>query len=157
MQNGLPGVVEGRESAKPAQGRLKAAFWLDVALLASVCRLQTVTFTRLIVHEWLGLSVCMVLAHLLLSWSWIASLSRRLFTIQPLGLFAAVTAEYDRRRMRLLPRAVRGQSDEHRLRRQCGGWQHKSFHEFQRSYFSLELFPVPCHRSSQLTRLEGEC
>ncbi|HEY3824137.1 MAG TPA: DUF4405 domain-containing protein [Bryobacteraceae bacterium] len=92
-----------RESAKPAQWRLKTTFWLDVTLLVSVCALQTVRFTGLVLHEWLGLAmVGMVFAHLLFSWSWIASLSRRLFTMQPararinyllnLSLFAAVTA-----------------------------------------------------------------
>ena len=100
---GTPVVAEARESAKPAQWRLKTIFGLDVALLASVCALQTVRFTGLFLHEWLGLAmVGMVFAHLLFSWSWIASLSRRLFAVQSararinyllnLGLFAAVTA-----------------------------------------------------------------
>jgi hypothetical protein len=99
---GVRGVAETRESAKPAQLRLKITFWLDVTLLASVCALQTVSFTGLFLHEWLGLAmVGMVFAHLLLSWSWIASLSRRLFTVQSararinyllnFSLFASVT------------------------------------------------------------------
>ena len=80
---GTPSVAEGRESAKPAQWRLKTTFWLDVTLLVSVCALQTVRFTGLVLHEWLGLAmVGMVFAHLLFSWSWIASLSRRLFAVQ---------------------------------------------------------------------------
>ena len=100
---GTSGIVKVRESAKPAQWRLKTTFWLDVTLLASVCALQTVRFTGLVLHEWLGLSmVAMALAHMLFSWSWIASLSRRLFTLQSararinyllnLSLFAAVVA-----------------------------------------------------------------
>ena len=100
---GAPGVVETRESAKPALWRLKMAFWLDVTLLVSICALQTVRFTGLVVHEWLGLAmVGMVLGHLLLAWSWIASQSRRLFALQSLrarinyllnlSLFASVTA-----------------------------------------------------------------
>jgi hypothetical protein len=100
---GTPGVAEARKSAKPAQWRLKTTFWLDVTLLVSVCALQTVRFTGLVIHEWLGLTmVGMVFAHLLFSWSWIASLSRRLFSAQSararinyllnLSLFAAVTA-----------------------------------------------------------------
>lgn len=83
--------------------RLKTTFWLDVALLMSVCALQTVHFTGLVIHEWLGLAmICMVLAHLLFSWSWIATQSRRLFARQTvrerinyllnLILFATVTA-----------------------------------------------------------------
>jgi len=78
-------------------------FWLDVIILVSVCALQTVSFTGLVLHEWLGLAmVCMVFAHLLLAWSWIASQSRRLFAAQSararinyflnLCLFASVTA-----------------------------------------------------------------
>lgn len=96
-------VAETRQSAKPAQWRLRMTFWLDVTLLVSVCALQTVPFTGLVLHEWLGLAmVGMVLAHLLLAWSWIASNSRRLFATQSvrarvnyllnLALFAAVTA-----------------------------------------------------------------
>jgi len=78
-------------------------FLLDVTLLVSVCVLQTVSFTGLVLHEWLGLAmVGMVLAHLLLAWSWIATQSRRLFAVQSararinyllnLSLFAVVTA-----------------------------------------------------------------
>lgn len=92
-----------RESAKPAPWRLKITFWLDVTLLVSIAALQTVRFTGLVLHEWLGLAmVGMVLAHLLLAWSWIASQCRRFFTWQSirarinfflnLSLFAAVTA-----------------------------------------------------------------
>jgi hypothetical protein len=92
-----------KRSAKPAHWRLKMTFWLDVTLLVSVCALQTVRFTGLVLHEWLGLAmVGMVLAHLLLAWSWIATQSRRLFTVHSararinyiinLSLFAVVTA-----------------------------------------------------------------
>lgn len=65
------------------QWRLKTTFWLDIALLVSVCALMTVRFTGLVVHEWLGLAVIgMVLAHLLFSWSWIVTQSRRVSTKQ---------------------------------------------------------------------------
>jgi hypothetical protein len=91
------------ESAKPAQCRLKVTFWLDVTLVVSICGLQTVRFTGIVLHEWLGLAIVgMVFAHLLFAWSWIASQSRRFFTLQSirarinyllnLSLFAAVTA-----------------------------------------------------------------
>jgi hypothetical protein len=100
---GTPSVVKLRESAKPAQWRLKITFWLDMTLLVAVCALQDVSFTGLVLHEWLGLAmVGMVLAHLLLAWSWIATQSRRLFAAQSarerinyllnLSLFAAVNA-----------------------------------------------------------------
>src|SRR5882757_1481269 len=100
---GTPSVVETRNSTKPAQWRLKMTFWLDVSLLVSVCAMQDVSFTGLVLHEWLGLAmVAMVFAHLLLAWSWIATQSRRLFAVQSararinyllnLSLFACVTA-----------------------------------------------------------------
>lgn len=98
-----PTAVEASAPSKPAQSRLKISFWLSMTLLVSVCALPAVPFTGLFLHEWLGLAmVAMVFAHLLLSWSWISSLSRRFFAVQPLrarinyllnlGLFAAVTA-----------------------------------------------------------------
>lgn len=98
-----PGAVETRESAKPAQWRLKMTFWLDLTLLVSVVALQDVAFTGLFLHEWLGIAmVGMVFAHLLLAWSWISTQSRRLFAAQSLrsrinylinlSLFAGVTA-----------------------------------------------------------------
>jgi len=63
--------------------RLKTTLWLDIVLLVSVCALETVRFTGLILHEWLGIAiVAMVLTHLLFSWSWIAAQSRRFFTKQ---------------------------------------------------------------------------
>ena len=100
---GISGAVQARELARSALWRLKATFWLDVTLLVSVCALQTIPFTGLVLHEWLGLAmVAMVFAHLLLSWSWISSLTRRFFSAQSararinyflnLSLFAAVTA-----------------------------------------------------------------
>ena len=96
-------IASVMETRKPAQWRLKITLWLDVTLLASVCALQNVFFTGLVLHEWLGLAMAgMVLAHLLLSWSWIASQSSRLFAVQSvrarinyllnLSLFAAMTA-----------------------------------------------------------------
>ena len=100
---GRQSAIERASAGQPAQWRLKIVFWLDVTLLASICALQTVPFTGLILHEWLGLTmVPLVLAHLLFAWSWIASHSRRLFSVQSararvnyllnLSLFASVTA-----------------------------------------------------------------
>jgi hypothetical protein len=101
-RRGTPDLAEN-VSAQGTQSRLKTTFWLDVTLLVAVAALQTVRFTGLVLHECLGLAmVAMVFAHLLFSWSWIASLSRRLFTVQSararinyllnLSLFAAVAA-----------------------------------------------------------------
>lgn len=95
--------VATRTSRKPAPARLKFIFWLDVLLFVSVCALQTLHFTGLILHEWLGLAlVPLLFLHLLLAWSWIIAETRRFFSSQPararvnfllnLALFAAVTA-----------------------------------------------------------------
>jgi hypothetical protein len=64
-------------SASPtrAPSRLQVVFWLDAILLISVCALETVPFTGMIAHEWLGLAVAgMIVVHLL-SWAWIASMT----------------------------------------------------------------------------------
>jgi len=63
--------------------RLKTTFCLDITLLVSVCVLESDRFTGLVIHEWLGLAIiAMVLAHLLFSWTWIATQSRRFFAKQ---------------------------------------------------------------------------
>jgi hypothetical protein len=91
------------DTVQRGQWRLQTTFWLDVTLLVSVCALQTVSFTGLVIHEWLGLAIIgRVLAHLLFAWSWIASQSSRLLAVQSvrtrvnyllnLMLFAGVTA-----------------------------------------------------------------
>jgi cytochrome b len=83
--------------------KLAVVFWLDVTLLFSICALETVPVTGMIVHEWLGLALAgMIVLHLLLSWAWIASATRRLLAAQSnrtrinyflnLCLFACVTA-----------------------------------------------------------------
>ena len=59
--------------------RLKVVFWVDVSLLLSFCALQVVRFTGVRVHEWLALSVTgAIIVHLLQSWTWIVSSTRRL-------------------------------------------------------------------------------
>jgi cytochrome b561 len=99
---GAETIATAREP-KSATGRLKITFWLDMAMLVSICALQTVRFTGLLIHEWLGLTIVgMVFAHLLFAWSWIASQSRRFLNLPSirarfnyllnLTLFAAVTA-----------------------------------------------------------------
>lgn len=96
-------AAEARAPVTSTPWRLKVTFWLDATLVASVCALQALSFTGLIVHEWLGLAIIvMVFAHLLFSWSWIASQTRRVFARHPprtrinyllnLTLFACVTA-----------------------------------------------------------------
>ena len=92
-----------RVATKSAPLRLKITFWLDTTLLVSVCVLQAVRFTGLVLHEWFGIAIIgLILVHLLLAWSWIATQSRRLFDAQTvrgrvnyllnLALLGAVTA-----------------------------------------------------------------
>lgn len=58
--------------------RIHLMFWLDACLLVSICALETVPFTGLWVHEWLGVVVtALILWHLLMSWTWISVSSRR--------------------------------------------------------------------------------
>ncbi|HVW83164.1 MAG TPA: DUF4405 domain-containing protein [Bryobacteraceae bacterium] len=74
-------AVSSGASPTRAPSRLQVVFWLDAILLISVCALETVPFTGMIAHEWLGLAVAgMIVVHLLLSWAWIASSTRRLVT-----------------------------------------------------------------------------
>ena len=57
---------------------------LDLILLLSLCALEHVPFTGLILHEWLGLALAtLIVIHLLLSWSWIAASTRRFFRGAP--------------------------------------------------------------------------
>lgn len=90
-------------ATQSAPARLKTAFWLDIALLVSVCALEQIPFTGAVVHEWMGLAfAAMIVWHLLLSWSWIASQTCRFFPIASpravinyllnLCLFTVVTA-----------------------------------------------------------------
>ena len=66
--------------AKRFAPRLKFTILLDLIMLISACALQSVPFTGGLGHEWLGLAFgAMMVAHLLLSWSWIATQTRRLF------------------------------------------------------------------------------
>ncbi len=100
---GVQSEIAAAESTKPSKWRLKVVFLLDAVLLVVFCALQTLHFTGLVLHEWLGLGVLpLILIHLLLAWSWIAAETRRFLTSQStrarvnyllnLSLFAAVTA-----------------------------------------------------------------
>ncbi len=88
--------------------RLQWIYLLDTTLLISALALQTVNFTGLIIHEWLGLATAiLIVPHLLLGWTWIAATTRRLLAGKPdpalnrtrinyaltLALFACITAQ----------------------------------------------------------------
>jgi cytochrome b len=83
--------------------RLAVVFWLDIGLLVSFCALETVSITGLILHEWLGIAmIVMIVVHLLLSWTWVASATRKLIAprsnrtrvnyLLNVALFVCVTA-----------------------------------------------------------------
>jgi uncharacterized protein DUF4405 len=60
-----------------ARGRL--AIYVDVVVLATLLLLFAPRLTGLPIHEWLGVSLgATLIVHLLLSWSWISSGTRRL-------------------------------------------------------------------------------
>lgn len=70
----------GRTPVNPPPRRL-VTFALDGVLFASASALQIVPFTGGLVHEWLGIAfAAMMVWHLLLSWSWISTHSRRVFS-----------------------------------------------------------------------------
>jgi cytochrome b561 len=61
--------------------RLRFIFALDITLLLSTIALGTVSFTGMIIHEWLGIAIALLaLIHLLLSWTWVSSATQRLFS-----------------------------------------------------------------------------
>lgn len=74
-----PGPPRPRGALQVKPSRLQLVFGLDAALLISVCALERVPFTGLTLHEWLGLAFAAgAMAHVLLSWNWIASTTRKL-------------------------------------------------------------------------------
>ncbi len=90
------------------KSRLRWIFLLDTALLLGACILQAVNFTGLIIHEWLGLAIgILIIPHLLLAWTWITTTTQRLFSgaaspapthtrinyLLNLSLFACITVQ----------------------------------------------------------------
>ena len=56
-------------------------FWLDALLLVAFLLLLSPRVTGLPVHEWAGIVFCVpVLVHLLLSWTWIGTTTKRVFS-----------------------------------------------------------------------------
>jgi len=63
-----------------SHGRRGFEFYLDALLLLVFLVLLSPRMTGLPVHEWLGIAFTVpLLVHLLLSWSWIAAATRRVF------------------------------------------------------------------------------
>jgi hypothetical protein len=57
---------------------LATVFVLDAILLLLLCVLEHVPLTGMILHEWLGLALALLIViHLLLSWAWIAAATKR--------------------------------------------------------------------------------
>jgi hypothetical protein len=79
------GSTAPQTEAKPAAGRRQVLartrldFWLDAALLVGYTLAYSFGFTGIVVHEWLGLAVGLVLLiHLTLHWDWVVRITRRL-------------------------------------------------------------------------------
>jgi Domain of unknown function (DUF4405) len=69
-----PGI---RRPRLPARTRLD--FWFDAALLAAYTLAYSIGFTRLPIHEWLGIGLGLaLLLHLTLHWDWVLRTTRRL-------------------------------------------------------------------------------
>jgi hypothetical protein len=79
------GSTAPETAAKPAVSRRQVLartrldFWLDAALLVGYTVAYSYGFTGIVVHEWLGLAVGLVLlVHLTLHWDWVVRTTRRL-------------------------------------------------------------------------------
>ena len=64
-----------------ALARTRLDFWLDAVILVGYTLAYSFGFTGLVVHEWLGLALGLVLlVHLTLHWDWVVRTTRRLVT-----------------------------------------------------------------------------
>lgn len=79
------GSTAPQTEAKPALSRRQVLartrldFWLDAAVLVGYTVAYSYGFTGIVVHEWLGLAVGLVLlVHLTLHWDWVVRTTRRL-------------------------------------------------------------------------------
>ena len=62
-------------------GRTAFALWLDVILLALFLLLESPRITGVAAHEWAGFAIAIpLIVHLLLSWHWIASKAKWMWT-----------------------------------------------------------------------------
>ena len=67
-------------SRRQVLARTRLDFWLDAAVLVGFTGAYSYGFTGIVVHEWLGLAVGLVLlVHLTLHWDWVIRTTRRLF------------------------------------------------------------------------------
>jgi hypothetical protein len=66
-------------SRRQVLARTRLDFWLDAAVLVGYTVAYSYGFTGIVVHEWLGLAVGLVLlVHLTLHWDWVVRTTRRL-------------------------------------------------------------------------------
>ena len=66
-------------SRRQVLARTRLDFWLDAAVLVGYTVAYSYGFTGIVVHEWLGLAVGLVLLiHLTLHWDWVVRTTRRL-------------------------------------------------------------------------------
>ncbi|MGE5289361.1 MAG: DUF4405 domain-containing protein [Micromonosporaceae bacterium] len=61
--------------------RTRLDFWFDAVLLVAYTLAYSVGFTRLAIHEWLGIGLGLaLLVHLALHWDWVIRTTRRLLS-----------------------------------------------------------------------------
>ena len=66
-------------SRRQVLARTRLDFWLDAAVLVGYTLAYSYGFTGIVVHEWLGVAVGLVLlVHLTLHWDWVVRTTRRL-------------------------------------------------------------------------------
>ena len=77
-----PGTATGVTARRRrALVRARLDFWLDAVILVGYTLAYSFGFTGLVVHEWLGLALGLVLlVHLTLHWDWVVRTTRRLVT-----------------------------------------------------------------------------
>jgi uncharacterized protein DUF4405 len=71
-------------SRRQVLARTRLDFWLDASVLVGYTVAYSYGFTGIVIHEWLGLAVGLVLlVHLTLHWDWVVRTTRRL--LRPRG------------------------------------------------------------------------
>ena len=74
-------ITMSRSASVAGPSRVAFALWLDVLLLVLLLVVQSPRFTGVAAHEVIGIAIAIpLLIHMLLSWHWIVSKGRRLFT-----------------------------------------------------------------------------
>jgi hypothetical protein len=80
MISSAPEEAAGRTvGRRQILARTRLDFWLDAAIFVGYTFAYSFGFTGLVIHEWLGLALGLVLVvHLTLHWDWVVRTTRRL-------------------------------------------------------------------------------